>query len=153
MAQTNDRVLAMVREEILKNRAITTSDLFAKAKKLSKEINALDIRQFHARYPLQVKRMLATRKRRAGGAAKRNAAAKRTVAASVAANGKRGPGRPRKTAAAGAPVTASSGSRAAVRNVLLQFAKDIAAAEHRVKFIDVIAGIDDYVERVFQAAR
>ena len=153
MAQTNDRVLAMVRDEILKNPKVTTSDLFAKARKLSKDMNSLDVRQFHARYPLQVKRVLAASKPRTKRAAKRTTAAKRTPTAGVSPNGKRGPGRPRKTTATGTGATTATGSRAAVRNVLLQFAKDIVAAEHRVKFIDVIAGIDDYVERVVQAAR
>jgi hypothetical protein len=144
MAQANERVLAMVRDEIRKNPQVSTTDLFAKARKLSKEIGALDIRQFHARYPLQVKRLLAPRKRRRAGAAKKNAAA----------NGRRGPGRPRKIAAttASAVTAASAGNRVAVRSVLLQFAKDIVAAEQRAKFIDVIAGIDDYVERIVRAA-
>jgi hypothetical protein len=39
-----------------------------------------------------------------------------------------------------------------VRAVLLQFAKDIAGAEQRSKFVDVIGGIDQYVDRVVRAA-
>ncbi len=160
MAQTNERVLAMVRDELRKNPAISTADLFAKAKKYSKDVAGLDIRQFHARYPLQIKRSLSPRKRRRGAARKANAGAAQPSAAKSAATngtGKRGPGRPRKNATPSATSTAGrastpSGNRSAVRNVLLQFAKDIAGAEQRSQFIDVIAGIDNYVEQVIRAA-
>ena len=139
MPHPNERVMSMVRDEIRKNPGVSSADLFAKARKLSKDIGRLNIRQFHARYPLQVKRALAPKRRRA-----RKTAAKATAPSATGTPVKRGPGRPPKSQRADA--------RTAVRHVLLQLAKDIASAEQRVKFIDVIGGIDSYVDQVMQAA-
>ena len=220
MPEANERVLAMVRDEIQKDADVKTVDLFEKAKKLSKDIGSLNIRQFHARYPLQVKRVNASTKRRRAGkraaTAKKNAQPRRgrppgrkpgrpprsaKAQAAVGAVVRRGPGRPRKDASAASAGAASSSAapavkrgpgrpprsassapaaaavkrrpgrpprsasaaaapasstgtanRGAVRAVLLQFAKDIAGAEQRSKFVDVIGGIDGYVEKVLRAA-
>ena len=62
-----DKVMEMVRAELAQNPSVRTADLVAKAKKLDRNVVKLSIRQFHARYPLQVKRQLAAqlpRKRR-----------------------------------------------------------------------------------------
>lgn len=60
----DDRVMEMVRAELAQNPGIRTADLLAKAKKLDKTLGKLSIRQFHARYPLQVKRQLAVQRPR-----------------------------------------------------------------------------------------
>ena len=76
MATVNEKVLAMVQDEIARNPNIATSDLYDKAKKLDKEIGKLSARQFNARYPLQVKRRLSPPSRRRGrGRSRRQAAA------------------------------------------------------------------------------
>ncbi|HEX9107451.1 MAG TPA: hypothetical protein VF832_09485, partial [Longimicrobiales bacterium] len=69
MAKDDTRVEDFVREELQKNPHATTAELFEKAKKLDRTVGKLSIRQFHARYPLQVKRQAAAlrprRRRRA----------------------------------------------------------------------------------------
>jgi hypothetical protein len=80
MAETSARIMDMVRKEIQKNPSVSSEELFEKAKKVDRGIGSLNVRQFHARYPLQVKRAAANaRKGRAGGrAAKKAGAAKKT---------------------------------------------------------------------------
>jgi len=65
MAVVNDRVMKMVREEIEKRPDVTSPELFEKAKKLDRGIRSLSARQFNATYPLQIRRSLAPRRRRA----------------------------------------------------------------------------------------
>jgi hypothetical protein len=64
MADANGKVMEMVREEIARNPGVRTDELFDKAKKLDKSVTGLSVRQFHARYPLQVKRQLAAQRPR-----------------------------------------------------------------------------------------
>jgi hypothetical protein len=59
------------------------------------------------------------------------------------------PRRPRGTGTRGRRRTAD---RAAVRNALLHFAMDIAAAEDTADVIEVIGNVDEYVEKVIAAA-
>jgi hypothetical protein len=70
MAEINNKVMTMVEEELRKDPAISTRDLFQKAVKIDKAISGLSPRQFNALYPLQVKRRLAPKKPR-GAAASR----------------------------------------------------------------------------------
>ena len=65
MPVVNERVMNMVREEIQKRPEITSPELFEKAKKLDRGIRSLSARQFNATYPLQVRRTMAPRRRRA----------------------------------------------------------------------------------------
>ena len=60
----DDKVMEMVRAELQQNPAVRNDELLAKAKKLDKGVGKLSIRQFHARYPLQVKRQLAAQRPR-----------------------------------------------------------------------------------------
>lgn len=117
MAATSEKVMSMVEEEIRKNPDVLTKDLFEKAKKIDKSITNLTIRQFNARYPLQVKR--------------RNAPPK--------------PRRPRRRGAKG-------GNRDAVRAVLLDYARELAGAEDMGQIVSLVAGVDEYVDRVMKAA-
>jgi hypothetical protein len=59
------------------------------------------------------------------------------------------PRRPRGTGTRGRRRAAD---RAAVRNALLHFAMDIAAAEDTADVIEVIGNVDEYVEKVIAAA-
>jgi len=119
MAAVNEKVMAMVQNELEKNPSISTQELFEKAKKLDKDVANLSRRQFNARYPLQIKR-------------------KATVTA--------GPRRRPRARRRGAEM------HEAIRGILLQFAKDIAAAEGKADVVDVIGGVNKYVERVVKAA-
>lgn len=163
MAETNDRVMAMIEKELQADPNITNEDLRKKAERLDPSIASMEPRAFNARYPLQVKRR--NKPRRARGArkgAKRGAGRKsarkpgRPAGRKAGAKGTRkgtgrGPGRPRKRATAtGAALAAGDGPRGRVRAALLDFARDLASADG-AGLVDVIAGVDGYVERVMKA--
>ncbi len=124
----HERVMELVERELKKDPKIGSSDLFKKAKRVSRTVSGMTIRQFHAKYPLQVKRRLAAKKPRKA----RKAAVKKPA-----------PRRAAKTAV---------GNTDAIRVVLLGFAKDLAAAETQAATIDVLASLDKYVDRVAKAA-
>lgn len=117
MAATNEKVMAMVEEEIRKNPDVETQALYDKAKKIDKSVANLSSRQFNARYPLQVKRRLA-------------------------------PARPRRTRRK----AQRNDGRAAVRGVLLEYARELASADDKAKIVDLVANVDKYVDRVLKAA-
>lgn len=117
MAETNEKVMSMVDQEIRKNSDITTRELYEKAKKVDGNIANLTIRQFNARYPLQVRRKLA-------------------------------PPRPRRRRKKGR----SDEGRKEVRKVMLDFARNMASAEDMSEVVDLVAGVDKYVDRVMKAA-
>lgn len=48
-----------VQKQLKKNPAVSNQELFAKAKEIDPAVGELSLRQFHAKYPLQVKRKLA----------------------------------------------------------------------------------------------
>src|SRR5918996_1551071 len=97
MAAINERVMDMVRREIDKNPDVKSQDLFEKAKRIDSGISNLSIRQFHASYPLQVKRSRKAGRRRPGRppkAAKAPARRGRPPKAATAAVAPRRRGRP-----------------------------------------------------------
>lgn len=118
--ETKDKVMQMVERRLEKNPDIETSALYEAAKKADASVGDLSLRQFHARYPLQVKR----RKAAAEGRGRRRA--------------------PRR------PTRRKKGEldRTAVRESLLRFAQDISAAEGTAEVIDVLAGLDKYVDEI-----
>ncbi|HEX6642993.1 MAG TPA: hypothetical protein VF215_17885 [Thermoanaerobaculia bacterium] len=166
MPDTNDRVMAMIEKEIQANPEISNEDLRAKAEKLDDAVARMSARQFNARYPLQVKRRMRPRKRGGRKAAKSTATKKR---GRPAGSGRKR-GRPAKAAARGRAAAvaggasigpargrparggAGDGSRGRVRAALLDFARDLASADG-AGLVDVIAGVDGYVERVMKAVR
>jgi hypothetical protein len=120
MAKTSDRVMDMVRREVAKNPDVKSGVLYEQARKLDRSMSSLSLRQFHARYPLQVKRAMALgggrrRKKPANGRRKKPANGRRKGAAGRKAAGasptaakkrkvtrkrtvaKKRPGRPAKT--------------------------------------------------------
>jgi hypothetical protein len=174
MADSNQRVMDLVRREIAKNPGVSSEALFAKAKKVDSSLGRLSTRQFHAKYPLQVKRAL----KRAGDRAKAAIPVKKTRGPGKRGPGrprkittKRGPGRPRKSTTQGVPgrrpgrppgsgassvstpAAASSSSRDAVRALLLQFASDVAGAPGKPEVVKVLTTVDRLVDRLIQAAR
>jgi hypothetical protein len=73
MAKKSERVMDMVRREVQKNPGVKSGELYEEAKKLDRSISSLSLRQFHAQYPLQVKRAM-----KSGGGKTRKKAAKKT---------------------------------------------------------------------------
>lgn len=132
MAEVKDAVMDMVRKELEKNPDAENRDLYEKATKVDDSIADLTLRQFHARYPLQVKRQRAQKK--SGKSRKKK---KKKTSASA--------GRGRKAARADV-------DRDKVRATLLKFAKDVSSAEGQAsRLIDVLQSVDDYVDEVVKA--
>ena len=124
MSDVDEKVLAAVEATLAKNPKASVDDLFEVAKGVNRSISALTKRQFHARYPLQIKRKLnPPRGRRARRA-------------------KPGPRRGRGAR--------NDSVRDAVRTTLLRFASDLAAADDRKSLVHVVAGVDRYVAEVLK---
>lgn len=143
MAETNQKVMALVESEIRKNPKVSNEELFEKARKVDKNVADLSRRQFHARYPLQVRRGFSLGGRAA--AAPRQAPAKAKTAA---------PRQAAKAKAAAETIVKSTGGdadRAVVRRVLFQFARDVAAADDKAAVLAVMGDVDKYVDRVVEA--
>lgn len=126
MADRAGKVLGAVEAALRENPEATVDELFEVAKKVDSAVAQLTKRQFHARYPLQVKRKLAPprprKPRKPKPAARKSAGAKPAVAA-----------------------------RDAVRSSFLRFASELAAAEARKDVVRVVAGVDRYVDEVLEA--
>lgn len=118
----SQKVMDLVRSELQKNPKIETKKLFEEAKKADDSISGLSLRQFNARYPLQVKRQMSAKKD--GGRAET----------------KRPSRKPAKQS--------SDADRQAIREGLLRFATDVAQAEGKANLIDVLTSVDEYVEDV-----
>jgi len=155
MPETNDRVMAMIEKEIAANPDISNEDLRAKAEKVDSSVSRMSARQFNATYPLQVKRRMRPRRaRKASKGAKRggNQANGGARKAGRPAGTGRKRGRPPKSATAGGAggSTGRGDARDRVRGVLVAFARDLASSDG-AGLVDVIAGVDSYVDRVMKA--
>ncbi len=129
MVKNPDEVMEFVRRELEANPDIETSALFEKAKAFDAGVKQLSLRQFNATFPLQIKR-------------------RRTL--------DRGEGRRRSARQGGARSRSRAASHRrheAMRDVLLQFARDLTAAEGRKELVELLGRVDDYVDRALEAAR
>lgn len=89
---------------------------------VDREVRHLSLQQFNAKFPLQVKRRKARdREGRNGGSP----------------DGSRAP-------------AGSDDRREVVREALLDFAKAVAGADDRGDVINVLTGVDEYVDRVVE---
>lgn len=141
---TSDKVMSMVEKELAENPDASVDELYEKAKKVDKSVAELTKRQFHARYPLQVKR----RKSRSKPRRKKKSTATGSRRGSSKAGAKKSPARRARAAGVG-----GSDGREAVREVFLSFASDLAAAEARKDVVKVLAGIDAYVSDAIEAVK
>jgi len=125
LATTDPKVMEFVERELEKNPDVSATDLHEKAKKKFDGLKDLTVRQFHARYPLQVKRRKAP---------KRGAKKKRS----------------RKTTREAATPATPAGE---VRDILLRLVRDVADAEGKADIVDVVAGVDGYVDKILKATK
>jgi len=128
-------VMEYVERTLEANPGIANADLFAGAREIDPSVGQLTGRQFHARYPLQVKARLA---RAAAPEAKTPPEPEVPTA--------------EETAAADAPPV-KAGDPVAVRRLLLDLAKELASAESKAEVIEVMARLDEYVAEIMEAAR
>jgi hypothetical protein len=145
MADRNARVQDLIREQLQKNPDATTQELQAAARGVDASVGDLSLRQFNAGYVLPLKR-------RAGGGKRK--------AKPAAARGRRGRGQKQEAAAPARETTparrsgrgATGGSdRDRVRDVLLQFARDLSEAESRSAIVGVVSDLDRYVDEILAA--
>lgn len=134
-------VLKYVTRRLKANPNVKNADLFARACEIDESVAKLSARQFHAKYPLQVKRRLAKAAAGTGkpAAAARKAPAKRRARA--------------KAAPAAATPAVGGGNPDAVRALLLNLARELAGAGTQAETIEVMARLDVYVDDIMQAAR
>lgn len=130
MATVDEKLMTFVEEQMKNDPGISSKDLFEKAKAAVTSAKDLSLREFHARYPLQVKRK-----------------------ASLAKGGGRRRRRKGQTSKRSGRRSSSPAAREAVRATLLKFATDLSAAEARKDLVKVLARVDDYVDAVMDAAR
>lgn len=118
-----ERVFEMIEEALRDDPDVTNDVLQERAAEIDPAIADLSSRSFHARYPLQVKRRMAAEREEEESEEE--------------------------------PAVETGGRadlRAAVRDVLLDFAKDVAGAEDRGEVIEVLTSVDGYVDRVMENA-
>lgn len=152
MAETDPKIMALVEAALGKNPDASVEELYRMAKKSSRAVGRMNMRQFHARYPLQVKR----RKNRSIRKAKPKKAGARATARKTTA---KAVSRVKKAARRGRPPgsrnkpKAGSHGRDGVRAAFLSFAADLTAAEGRHAEFGVIANVDSYVDKAMRAAK
>ena len=156
--------MGWVAAELKSNPAVSVDELLEGAVKMNAGIADLTKRQFHARYPLQVKRAAAraaeaaagikrTRRPRRAPVAKEApapaAVAEPAPAPEPAAEPAPAPEPEEAPAPAPAAEAAPTGvDREAVRRMLFDFAADITAAEGTSGVVRVLGAVDDYVDRI-----
>ena len=128
-------VMEFVERTLEANPGISNADLFARAREIDPSVADLSARQFHAKYPLQVKARLA----RAAGPEPETPPEPEVPTAI-------------EPAASKAP-SEVMGDPAAVRRLLLELAKELASAETKADVIGVMARLDDYVAEIMEAAQ
>lgn len=121
----DDKVMRLVEELLEKTPDMPVDKLYGHAKKANSEIGELNLRQFNARYPLQIKL--------------RQARAKDSAAKG---------GRPRATTPRRR--RSNTESRDQIREILLNFAVSLAGADERKEVVQVLAGVDQVVDRIVQ---
>lgn len=158
---TDAEVMSWVEGQLKDNPDVSVDELLAGAVKLNAGIAELTKRQFHARYPLQVKRAarraadaaagIKPRRRRRKPAAPAPEPEPAAAAPAPAPEPEPAP-QPEPApapAAAPAPEPAPAGiDREAVRKMMFGFAADITAAEDTSGVVRVLAAMDDYIDRI-----
>ncbi len=164
-AKNIDKVMQFIEKELKINPKATAKELQQKAKAVSEAVGKLSVRQFHAKYPLQVRRKLAPKKPRRAALKKPPRAAPKTRAAAKkprrAAPKKPPRAAPKTRAAAKKPRRAAPKARAArgqanreaVRNTLMTFAQDLSAAQGKSETIAVLRKLDNYIDAIIRAAK
>ena len=154
-------VLAYVTRVLKRNPDVKNAELFKGACEIDASVAELSARQFHAKYPLQVKRRLAAAApapKRAAPARKRAAPARKRAAPAPKPAPAPAPAAPAVAEPAPAPAVAEApsvgdGDAAAVRGLLLSLARELANAGTQAETIEVMARLDGYVDDIMQAAR
>lgn len=129
VADINPEVMAMVERELTAAPDASTSGLFEKAQQVDPGMKELSVRQFHARYPLQVKRR---RSLAAGGGRRKKRSSRK-------GSGRRG--------------RAKAAPSSALHGVLLEFAHAVSAANDQgpTAMIEFVTQLDEWAAKVEKA--
>lgn len=127
MVKNEQKVMDFVQQELAKDPGISTAELYERAKKVDSGVSKITLRQFNARFPLQVKR-------------------KNSMEAAPGGRRKRGAGLRARTR------KAVDQRREAVREIFLRFAGDVSGAEDPRELIRVITEVDVYVDQAIKAS-
>ena len=148
-------VMAFIARALSENPGVKNADLFAAASEMDPSIADLNPRQFHAKYPLQVKRRLAMAEAEARAAAEPEAPV--AVEEAPAPAPEPAPEPEPEPVAEAAPVaeapSVGDGDAAAVRGLLIDLARELANAQSQADTIDIMARLDEYVADIMKAAR
>lgn len=142
MAERNEQVMEMVAKALEEDPDVKAEVLYERAREIDAGIGDLSLRQFHARYPLPVKRKRGAARK--GATRKRKKAARGSQRSAASAPGSPGGKRGAKQR--------DANPRDAVRRIFLDFASELARAESRAAIVDVLGSVDDYVDRVLDRA-
>jgi hypothetical protein len=156
MPERNAEVQSKVREALESRPDTPIRELYEMAQSIDPDLG-LDLRQFNGSYVLPLKRERSRsgesqprpRKKRggkkAGGGRGRKAAQAQEAESGSEAQPRRRSARARQEAAG-----AQGGGKEEVRSVLLEFARDLSAAETALEIIDVMGKLDGYAERILE---
>jgi len=145
--QRNEEVYEKVREQLEKYDNISSKQLYDLATRMDPHLHLIGLRSFHARYVLPLQRAKAKAEGRVKPRARRQKAAPAAPApAPMAAAEEAAPRGRRRKAAAEMPDR--SAARAQVRDLLLRFARTVAAAETRGELVDALAGVEPLVDEI-----
>ena len=146
-------VMEYVERTLEANPGIANADLFAGAREIDPAVGQLTGRQFHAKYPLQVKARLAR-----AAAPERKTPPEATPPPEPEPEGATAeePTTPAVSSAGAGDLEApptGAGDPLAVRRLLLDLSKELASAKSKAEVIEVMARLDDYVAEIMEAAR
>lgn len=123
-SENREKILSMVRQQLQRTNPPPTEALYGRAARIDESIRDLTLRQFHAGYPLQVRREMARAEKE------------------PAAEDDHEKGRSERR-------LGQDSDRAALRQVFHDFAADVVSARSTAELIDLLdGGLDTYVERV-----
>jgi hypothetical protein len=148
VAERNEKVMEYVKGELEKDPKISLASLYEGARKVDASIGELNPRQFHARYPLQIKRRSA-----AAGGAKRSGGRKaskrsgRRGAAKKAGGAQQSAATPNARRARRGGQAAGGSERDQLRTLFLEFASDFSQAESRSEIVRFMSNVESYVDR------
>lgn len=136
MGSLSETVMQFMEQELKKDPGVKNADLFAGACEIDPSIADLSRQQFHGKYRLQAGNRLA---KAAGG--------------TRAATAPKPEEPPTEEVPVAAVAPAAEGDPAAVRGLLLDFSRELAAAGSQAETIEVIARLDFHVADIMKAAR
>lgn len=145
----NPAVTAMVREQLERSPPPPLAALYGRAVRIDPRIRKLTLRQFNARYPLQVRRAMKPEEARRR---------KRTQAPSPSPAADDGPEPPVATPSAngGARETAprppgDAEVRRRIRAILFEWARLVAEARSKAEVVEAMARVDEHARRAVRA--